>query len=183
MKESASGEAVKAHHAPARCRVHAAAEVRPSGIEGHGLFVREPIALGTIVIRLGGRLLTGRELAVLLRDADRYVDCLAVDRDLHLVLEGNELAHYGNHSCDPNLWHVGPFTLAARRDIEKHEELTVDYATHTEGEWTMECRCGSSLCRGLITGNDWQRPDLLVRYGDHWTPALARLIDEHANEG
>jgi hypothetical protein len=36
----------------------------------------------------------------------------------------------------------------------------------------MSCACGSSLCRELITGADWQLPELQDRYGDHWIPEL-----------
>jgi hypothetical protein len=132
--------------------------------------------MGTTVMRLGGRLATDSELASLIRESDRYVDTIVVDRDLNLILEGSELVHYGNHSCDPNLWHEGPFTLAARHDIATDEELTVDYATHSGGDWAMDCRCGSPLCRSAVTGGDWQRPDLQMRYGAHWAPLLARMI-------
>jgi hypothetical protein len=38
---------------------------------------------------------------------------------------------YGNHSCDPNLWWVGPYELAARRNLSAGEELINDYATST----------------------------------------------------
>lgn len=164
------------HAPPARCWVYDAAEVRQSPIEGSGLFAREPIPMGTTVMRPGGRLATNSELATLIRESDRYVDTIAIDPNLNLVLGGSELAHYGNHSCDPNLWHLGPFTLAARRDIEADEELTVDYATHSGGDWTMECRCGSPLCRGRVTGLDWRRADLQARYGAHWAPMLATMI-------
>ena len=34
--------------------------------------------------------------------------------------------------------------------------------------------CGSPLCRGVVTGEDWRRPELQARYGDHWIPALLR---------
>jgi hypothetical protein len=27
----------------------------------------------------------------------------------HLVLPPDTLIHYGNHSCDPTMWHVGPY--------------------------------------------------------------------------
>jgi len=84
---------------------------------------------------------------------------------------------YGNHSCDPTLWHVDGYTLAARRDIDAGEEVTVDYATQTaESAFAMACRCGSRLCRGRVTGDDWRRADLQDRYGDHWVPALLRRV-------
>lgn len=87
-------------------------------------------------------------------------------------------AHWCNHSCDPNLWHVGPYEIAARRPIGAGEELTVDYATNSGASgFRMRCRCGSPRCRGEITSDDWQRPDLQARYRGHWTPALQARID------
>ena len=84
---------------------------------------------------------------------------------------------YGNHSCDPALWHTDAFTLAARRDLAPGDEVTVDYATQTaEAAFEMACRCGSALCRGRVTGADWRRPELQERYGEHWVPALLARI-------
>jgi hypothetical protein len=40
----------------------------------------------------------------------------------------------------------------------------------------MECACGADLCRGTVTGDDWRRPELRQRYGDHWIPALLARI-------
>jgi len=40
----------------------------------------------------------------------------------------------------------------------------------------MACNCRSSLCRGTVTGLDWQRPELQARYGEHWVPVLRERI-------
>ncbi len=72
----------------------------------------------------------------------------------------------------------GAFALSARRDIAAGEEVTVDYATQTaEPDFVLDCRCGSALCRGTVTGDDWRRRELQERYGEHWVPALRLLID------
>jgi hypothetical protein len=81
---------------------------------------------------------------------------------------------YGNHGCDPNLWWVDAVTLEARRDIAAGEEVTSDYSTSTGVEYEMTCNCGSPLCRGTVTGEDWKRPELQARYGDHWIPTLLK---------
>jgi hypothetical protein len=71
----------------------------------------------------------------------------------HLLIDPGHPVRYGNHSCDPNLWHADAVTIVARRDIAPGEELTVDYATHTGvQEWTMVCTCGQPGCRGRPTG-------------------------------
>ncbi|MEV4172019.1 SET domain-containing protein [Nonomuraea sp. NPDC049709] len=160
------------------CRLHPHLEVRPSPIEGAGLFATAPIPAGTVVARLGGRLVTGERLAELFAAPGRpYVDTITVAAGLHLVLPPGRPIGKSNHSCDPNLWWTGPYTLAARRDLHPDEEVTNDYATSTaQPGFTLDCRCGTALCRGRVTGEDWRRPELRDRYGEHWIPALLDLI-------
>jgi len=43
-----------------------------------------------------------------------------------LVLPPGQLNHFGNHSCDPNLWWVDAYTLAARRPIGAARAVTND---------------------------------------------------------
>jgi SET domain-containing protein len=164
------------------CWLHPHVEVRASTIAGHGLFATAPIAAGTVVSRLGGQLVSTERLRHMFAAAARhpehpYLDTITVDSDLHLVLPYRRPNGYGNHSCDPNLWWVGPYELAACRDIAAGEEVTNDYATSTDDPgFTMACSCGSASCRGVITGGDWRRPDLRERYGEHWVPALTARI-------
>jgi uncharacterized protein len=164
------------------CWLHPDVQIGPSPIARLGLFARADIRPGAIVSRLGGRLVTGRELRQIFTEAAQqpdhpYVDTITVGEDLHLVLPAGQPNHYGNHSCEPNLWWGDAYTLVARRPIAAGEEVTSDYATSTGvADVTMDCACGSSLCRGAITGEDWRRPDLQARYGDHWIPMLLARI-------
>ncbi|MDT0268402.1 SET domain-containing protein-lysine N-methyltransferase [Streptomyces sp. DSM 44915] len=158
---------------PAACWLHPDAEVRPSPIAGRGLFARAPLAADTVVERLGGRLIDGATLAGLTRH-----DSLSVGEDLHLLLAPDHPVRFGNHSCDPTLWHRDALTVVARRDIAAGEELTLDYATLTAvDDWALDCRCGADRCRGRATGLDWRRPELRAAYGRHWTPPLLARID------
>jgi SET domain-containing protein len=164
------------------CWLHPDLEVRPSPIAHLGLFARAAIPAGTVVSRLGGRLVSGAQLDTLFADTPQrpdqpYIDTISVGEDLHLVLPRSQLNHFGNHSCDPNLWWVDVYTLAARRPITASEEVTNDYGTSTAlAEFTMKCTCGSPLCRKTVTGRDWRRIDLQQRYGNHWIPLLLDRI-------
>jgi uncharacterized protein len=157
--------------------------LRRSPIDGTGLFAGDDIEAGTVVLRLGARLVTSADLAVLIAGADvdptaPYVDTMTVHENAHLVMPSNSVVHVGNHSCDPTLWHAGPYELAARRAVRAGEELTVDYGTNSGADgFVMECDCGSADCRGRVASDDWCDPGLRVRYGGHWTPALQRRID------
>lgn len=57
-----------------------------------------------------------------------------------------------NHSCKPNTTYEG-LNVTALRKIIKGEELTLDYASFLdENMEPFNCHCGSSDCRGFITG-------------------------------
>ncbi len=165
---------------PTNVWLHDAIEARTSKIAGSGLFATESIPADTVVMRLGGRVVSTADLHALFAEAGRhgaYIDTITVDQDHHLVMPEGSLAHFANHSCDPTMWHVGPFEVATRRSVDADEELTIDYATNSgDATFTMDCTCGAMLCRGTITAQDWRRPDLQERYDGHWIPALAELI-------
>jgi hypothetical protein len=133
-------------------------------------------------MRLGGRLVSSNELSELIRRAQSesgapYVNSVAVAEDRHLVISTENLSHLGNHSCDPNAWHTGPFEISARRDIATEEEFTTDYGTQSGGSgFVMECSCGSALCRGVVTSEDWRITELQNRYRGHWVPVLEARI-------
>jgi len=157
----------------ARCWLTPKAQVRPSAIEGLGLFATAGIAAAETVMRLGGQLIDDAALASL---APPY-SSLTIASGRHLLIDPADPVRYGNHSCDPNLWHDTATALVARRRIQPGEELTIDYATHTGIEtWTMNCRCGTTLCRGTVTGRDWRLPQLQRAYGHHWSPPLLDRI-------
>ena len=153
-----------------------------SPIEGSGLFFTEDVPQGTVVIRLGGRLVSSAELDLLIREAvalptSAYVDTITVYEDAHLVLPSATPVHFCNHSCDPNLWLVGPYELATRRPASAGDEATTDYATFSGADgFAMDCCCGTVGCRNVISSADWQRADLQARYEGHWSAALQARI-------
>lgn len=162
--------------------VHPGVAVGTSTIAGDGLFATEILPADTTVIRLGGRLVTSTELGELLDmggadPSSPDVDTITVHEDRHLVLPTATMVHFGNHSCDPDLWLTGPYVIAARRTISTGEELTLDYGTVSGAPgFRMRCRCGRAACRGEVSGDDWRRPELQARYRDHWSPALLANI-------
>lgn len=140
--------------------MHDAIVVGDSPIAGRGLFAHTAIDEGT-----------AHETSA------HYVDIVTVSEDVHLVLPTGTTVHYGNHGCDPNLWHVGPYDIATRRPVRAGEELTMDYGTQTGAPgFSMPCHCGAADCRGEVTSEDWRRADLQVRYAGHWVPALEARI-------
>jgi len=83
---------------------------------------------------------------------------------------------YSNHSCNPNLGVRGEITFVAMRDIRVGEELTHDWATTDDDEYSVECECGAANCRKILTGKDWQKPELQKRYASYFSAYLADKI-------
>jgi SET domain-containing protein len=131
-------------------------EVRPSPIEGKGLFCREAIAAGEVLCRQdpdGFVVMTDDEFHAYTKTVDSW-NAVAVGGGLHRVdVRSREESpvEYGNHSCEPNA-RLAARTLVALRDIKPDEELTVDYAPLSERTWSMVCHCGSAACRGVVVG-------------------------------
>lgn len=150
--------------------------IRPSSIEGQGLFARDAIREDEVVEVWGGIRITDDELDAIARRMRKY-NSAAIGEGSNLLLDLDDPIGFGNHSCDPNLWMGDATTVVARREITANEELTIDYATHSiSPSWHMVCRCGSPQCRHIIIGDDWQRPELQERYKDHFSPFINARI-------
>jgi hypothetical protein len=61
------------------CWLHPDVEIRRSTIAQHGLFARAAIAPGTVVSRLGGRLVNGAELRQIFNEAAVHLPAALID--------------------------------------------------------------------------------------------------------
>lgn len=143
---------------------------------GRGLFARERIARGELLVVFAGSVLEGAQLAELSSDQRRLV--LQVDEDHYLLSEVEGWADWVNHCCEPNAGLRGQVTLVAMGDIEAGEEICYDYAMSDGSAYDgFECRCGRASCRGRVTGDDWMLEELWERYRGHFSPYLNARID------
>lgn len=154
-------------------------EKRTSGIHGRGLFVREPIARGELVVMKGGYVMTRAQ-----RDeAERRLGPaeIQITEDLYIGVVRQEEVEGGmihlNHSCEPNLGVKGQIAFVALRDIDPGEELTCDYAMTDDEPYEMECNCGAAVCRQVITGHDWMRKELQRKYNGYFSWYIQRRLD------
>jgi uncharacterized protein len=152
--------------------------VRDSRIAGRGLFAVLPITKGEIVCVKGGHLLDRAGLArhqAVVNDAE-----LQIADDLFLApvtaAEFETVMMFLNHSCEPNVGVRGQIVFVAMRDVAAGEELTLDYAMIDHDAEPIICRCGAAGCRGVVSGRDWQRPELQRKYGDYFAWYLLEKI-------
>jgi uncharacterized protein len=120
-------------------------EVRPTPLKGRGVFTRARIAQGQKILTFQGWVLTTADLT------DNLV-AMQIGPELWLCSDGSLLDDCVNHSCEPNAGFLdGEPVLYALRDIEAGEEIGWDYSTSiSEPGWSMNCRCESVRCRGVI---------------------------------
>ena len=71
------------------------------------------------------------------------------------------------------------YFLAAQN---KDEELIVDYAFIDNEDYSFKCTCGSTNCRGTITGFDWKIKELQEKYYDYFAQYLKDKINEERNK-
>jgi hypothetical protein len=154
-------------------------EKRLSPIDGRGLFATVAITKGEIVVVKGGYILTrdqrdqiGEKLgpSEVQITEDLFIGPTALNER-----EGGMI--HLNHSCEPNLGLQGQIVLVAMRDIAAGEELTFDYAMTDDEPYEMECQCGAKTCRKLITGADWQNPELQKKYAGYFSWFIQRRIN------
>jgi uncharacterized protein len=154
-------------------------EVRRSNIHGRGLFATTDVAKDEVVVVKGGHIVDRQTLREQISPRLGPVE-IQIDTELFIApVTGEEREAsmlYSNHSCDPNLGVRGEITFVAMRNIRAGEELTHDWAMTDDDDYSVECNCGAADCRKILTGKDWQRPDLQKRYAGYFSAYLARRM-------
>ena len=149
--------------------------------KGWGLFATEDIPKGRCVFR-------GTALEVLKHNDDDSQDdnndnfrdshTVQTDWDTHVVMDIPAILV--NHSCHANVGirpnNVGAYDFIALTPIKKGQEILWDYET-SEYDIASQftCCCGSSNCRGVLSGYKNHGPIVKELYGeDYIAPYLLR---------
>lgn len=152
-------------------------EVRPSGIEGFGVFAVRSFQEGSRIRQVN----VVREVtpeAPIREDLGERAD--------HCNYPDGKVVLYGppdcflNHSCDPNAYEsfeAGATFLVARRDIAAGAEITCDYNINIADGTSWPCRCGATRCLGTVVGDFFRLPTQRQR---EYRPLLAGwFLDRH----
>jgi SET domain-containing protein len=133
------------------CYLNKNTDVKESPVHGLCRYALTDIKKDEIIFVIGG-------IAKRPSESEWYKGLL-IDEDLVLDLPINaEYEAFINHSCDPNVYIDGQVIFRALRDIKKNDFITVDYGTFmlTKKDYIPDCKCGSSNCRGKVTGEDYK---------------------------
>jgi SET domain-containing protein len=138
--------------------------VRHSAIHGRGVFAARTIRDKQTIIEYRGERTTWDDANTRpLSDPDNPHHTFLFGLDDGRVIDadvGGNAARGINHSCRPNCETYededGRVFIAARRRIERGEELTYDYQLDWQGRLSKKdreayaCRCGARGCRGTM---------------------------------
>jgi len=153
-------------------------EVRNSPEKGgKAVFALVRIKKNELLAVWGGQIVTLDKVLALPDDQKGHT--IQVYEGLYLApMDMEEPADFINHSCSPNAGICGQITLVAMREIEADEEITFDYAMADSSPYDeFNCACGSTHCRGKVSGNDWKRPELWARYDGYFSIYLQQRIN------
>ena len=130
-------------------------QIKDTKNKGRGISAKKKISARTIIGDYIGKVLRTRD-----------IDFTTIKDNLYLMYYHDEASvypdltkegiHLLNHSCSPNSWIYtlhGHTLVFALREIEKDEELTIDYLlppTCGPGKCTHNCKCGSVNCKGTF---------------------------------
>lgn len=99
-----------------------------------------------------------------------------IDDKTWISTSRNSYAYYLNHSCNPNSGIRDKVIIVAMRDIEKGEEITLDYSiTEADPYWKMKCKCSDQNCRKIIRSIQFL-PEEVYRKYEPFVPEFARKI-------
>ncbi len=128
--------------------------IKESAINRLGCFTNKFILKDHLIAEYEGELIPAVEALRREEDMKRsgiYTFWLNDEHAIDGFDKGNH-TKYMNHSCDPSCYYkiaANKILFYAVRDIQKNEELTIDYDYDSESELTV-CLCGSVNCRGYL---------------------------------
>lgn len=130
--------------------------IKQSGIHGSGCYSLAPIPEGAYIVQYTGPVLSKEQADELYNERpDTYLFCLGEGES---VIDGDNVAAFINHSCDPNCETDeidGRVWIIAIRDIAPGEELTYDYNLYDgDDDDEAPCNCGARECRKTMYGEE-----------------------------
>jgi len=114
--------------------------------KGKTIFANKSFKKGEFIFLIAGSIISEGTIYTIPIGRGLFIDPVPVDN----------LGKYLCHSCEPNVGIKQRTMVVAFEDIEKGEEIVIDYAMIVDkygGEMTSEnivCKCGSKNCRGEL---------------------------------
>lgn len=120
-----------------------------SHIDGKGIFAGEEIHKGDRIQYIKGERI--KNVVKSKEESEAIANWIGVSRKFWMNTDGTPF-RFINHSCDPNAAIMGTKTVVALRNINKDDEITIDYSmSDADPYWEgIHCHCGTKNCRKEI---------------------------------
>ena len=131
--------------------------VRPSAIQGLGVFAARPFSNGQIVLTIDDSRIVDEKHPLAAGEDPRHCDYLAHGKVVLMAFPERHI----NHSCDPNTYVrtvAGRRLVLALRPIAAGEEITYDYCINGAGDTLWTCTCAAARCRRTIHSDFFHLP-------------------------
>ncbi len=140
--------------------------IKDTGSKGKGVFAVRKIKKGQVILThnfRSDRRVYKKDIPNLSEKDQNHIDYIGDDK----YAVGYSPIFMMNHSCKPNAFvKYETFLLKkviAMKNIEKGEEIFLDYSIDTTGTWKMKCLCGKENCRKTIYGTYKKLPRKLQK--------------------
>lgn len=124
---------------------------------GKSIFASRSFVKGETVFVISGPIVKTPSIYTVPIDFDLYIDPI-------------EPGKFLNHSCDPSCGIKNRTEVVAMRDLQKDEEINIDYAMvvskydNLKLKQEITCKCGSKICRGKFGSFDSLSNELKEKY-------------------
>ncbi|KAG6836961.1 hypothetical protein H0H93_000353 [Arthromyces matolae] len=145
-------------------REYANIDIVKTELKGFGLRAESFLLKDTFIYEYVGDVLSPASFKKRMREYAEegiehfYFMMLQKDEFIDATKSGG-IGRFANHSCNPNCfvarWTIDQHVrmgIFAKRDIQKHEELTFNYNVDRYGHQAQTCYCGEPNCVGYIGG-------------------------------
>jgi hypothetical protein len=127
---------------------------------GRGVFAARHFMPGELILRFSGRRIDHTDP---LHFTEQAGNLIQTGKRTYIYPEAPGI--YVNHSCHPNAGVMPHRRLVALLPISPGDEIRFDYSTTMDdGIWTLDCLCGHTTCRHVVTDFKTLDPDLQASY-------------------
>ncbi|MGV9197969.1 MAG: SET domain-containing protein-lysine N-methyltransferase [Promethearchaeia archaeon] len=146
---------------------------------GKGIFAKNNIAKDEIIFTVKGTIKKERYDPFTYNAGPNW---LALEKETWIAPFDNNPWRYINHNCDPNAGLKEKVTVVAMKEIEKDEQVTIDYSiTEADPYWRMKCKCGENTCRKEIRSIRFLPQNLFQKYKNYIPKYLKNVYSRSRN--
>ena len=151
-------------------------QVRPSRIQGVGLFSGVHLAAGTILFEIKGeRVIHPRYDPYL---ADKNPNWMGIGYCEWIIMEKDHGGLYINHSCEPNVIVNDKLQVVTFKPVKANDELVMDYSTtELDPDWEMKCNCRENSCRKVLRSFQFLPQPIQEKYAGFIAPVFSEMAN------